>query len=840
MEIENQNSVPLKRADRNSNIELLRIICMLLLIAHHCIVHGGALAMENCTNKWIGFLFVPVGKICFDAFVAISAWYTVDSKFKASRFFRIWFQVLFYNVVFTGLTALLGNGYAQPITWRTWLGAFFPIIGNSHGFAASYTIYYLCTPFLHYVAERLTKRRAALLVGILFLTQVFSTIWGNVTFYTQPMPSEILLFVLFYFTAFYLKRWPIRLEENIFALLLIVLGTWICLTVIRFENIIYPDNRFFAVTMDLSGSESYLVNIIAGFALFLFFKNLKMPKMPRLNLLASTTFGILLFHDHNYFRPVVWGKIIQTNTWLNTSPASFILRLFLSVAVIFILGAIIDFTRQRLIETALMKAKVLTKVCSWLNGVIEEKFPNQLCEQEASQNIYRIEEPQTEPSEHKLREGNKSINGSDAGYFYRKWFSIGVLVCTVFYWLICIITRSSNINAYFVFDHYDTGMDYFNMLANLSHDDPWGGNANYPAMCFLVLNSLFRMLPTAVYANGIDGFVLRENMIAQLGYILLVLVNLIVLWEVLQHFTKGPKAEKILFAASLLFSGPMSFLLERGNLLLLSLVSLLVYFLLYDSPQKGLRYIGYVCLAFSASLKIYPAIFGLLVPMKKRWKETGHLVVIGMVMFLIPFFFFGGFKSLLAMFRGFIAARDVTLDNGLGYNFSFRAFLSLCAAVFGIQKEIWPTWVLVFPVAISLWIIFIGDQEWKKLFGMTLLCVWLPDFSYTYCLTFFIVPLVYFMNCEQVRCKFNTLYTVLFVLLIVPYFVPMLPSIDAVSHLGVGRPASWASFIINYVIVLFALFILLEHYTSETKVKIHSNEQISSQNPLDLPQKDMD
>lgn len=459
--------------------------------------------------------------------------------------------------------------------------------------------------------------------------------------------------------------------------------------------------------------------------------------------------------------------------------------------------------------------KIMDKICNWLDGGIHKRaagkadvseLRDEQEKQYGEQDI--VAESPAEVPDTKIAVASVTVASS------QRRFSIAVLACVALYWLICLMTQSGNINAYFIFDHHDTGMDYFNMLANLSHVDPWCANSNYPAMCFLILRLFFRMIPLDVYADGVDGFALRENMIAQLGYILLTLFCLFVMWELLQHLAKGTKGEKILFAASLIFSGPMFFLLERGNLLLLSLASLLGYFALYDSPKRSRRYIGYVCLAFSASIKIYPAIFGLLVPMKKRWKETGHLIIIGIAVFLLPFFCFNGFDSLRAMFRGFISAANTILGFGTGYNYSFRKLLTLLAAMMGHYNETWPVWVLIVPLTIGLWIIIVGDQEWKKLFGMTLLCIWLPDFSYTYTLVFFFLPLVSFFCREREVCQFDTLYTVLFVLLMIPYMVPMLPGIDAVTGV-IGFPASWATMIVNYVIIFFVFSILLEHYVGD-------------------------
>lgn len=49
--------------ERKSNIELCRIICMLLIIAHHCVVHGGAINIDTCINKYIALFLLPGGKI---------------------------------------------------------------------------------------------------------------------------------------------------------------------------------------------------------------------------------------------------------------------------------------------------------------------------------------------------------------------------------------------------------------------------------------------------------------------------------------------------------------------------------------------------------------------------------------------------------------------------------------------------------------------------------------------------------------------------------------------------------------------------------------------------------
>ncbi len=335
-----------QKKTRNTTIELLRIICMLIIVMHHCVVHGGACTMDNGINKWIALVLMPGGKICFDVFVAISAWYTVDSKFKASRFVKIWLQILFYNVVFTFLTAEWGAGYAAPIGIKDWIGNFFPILGNSHGFAAAYAMYYLLVPFLAMLAHQLSKRQTQWLIVLLAGIQVFSSLMGSITRYYQPMPSEVVLFVLFYNIALYLKRWPMKIQANKPVLLGVVLCGWILIAVFQIGHALYPDTFFFTWGVEITANESSLSNIVAGFALFLLVKDCKMPYIPVINAIASTTFGILLYHDHNFFRPVVWQRFVQASTWYYVPPLQFVLRIVVSVLAIFGVGMIVDFIRQ--------------------------------------------------------------------------------------------------------------------------------------------------------------------------------------------------------------------------------------------------------------------------------------------------------------------------------------------------------------------------------------------------------------------------------------------------------------------------------------------------------------
>lgn len=204
-------------------------------------------------------------------------------------------------------------------------------------------------------------------------------------------------------------------------------------------------------------------------------------------------------------------------------------------------------------------------------------------------------------------------------------FSVAVLFLTALYWAVMLFTKSAWIDSYFLADHKNTGMNYFNMLANSAVKDPYAANSNYHAMCFFFLKIMRHFIPNCDAADFQDGFDYRENMVAQLGYFLIVFACIMIIAISVKIIIKGNDIINTLLIASLILSGPMLFLLERGNILLIVIAFTMLFCALYDSENKYLRYIGYVSLAIAAAIKIYPAVFGLLLIKRRRCKASAFL-----------------------------------------------------------------------------------------------------------------------------------------------------------------------------------------------------------------------
>ena len=85
---------------RNSNLELMRILCMLLIVFHHCGGHG----FENIDrvysfNKYFIEAISMLGTAGVMGFVLISGYFVSASGTDLKRLMMLWGQIWFYSAL---------------------------------------------------------------------------------------------------------------------------------------------------------------------------------------------------------------------------------------------------------------------------------------------------------------------------------------------------------------------------------------------------------------------------------------------------------------------------------------------------------------------------------------------------------------------------------------------------------------------------------------------------------------------------------------------------------------------------------------------------------------------
>lgn len=153
---------------RNSNLELYRIIVMLLIIAHHYVVNSGLIgvlqeAPFNATSVSL-LLFGAWGKTGINCFIMITGWFMCKSTFTLRKFLKLYMQIVFYGVIIYGIFCITGHEEFRLITAALKL---FPIKSINQGFISCFLVFYLLIPFINIFIQNLNKRLHGVLLIIL-------------------------------------------------------------------------------------------------------------------------------------------------------------------------------------------------------------------------------------------------------------------------------------------------------------------------------------------------------------------------------------------------------------------------------------------------------------------------------------------------------------------------------------------------------------------------------------------------------------------------------------------------------------------------------------------------
>ena len=91
---------------RSSNFELYRIICMLMIVAHHFVVNSGLSSGEGpmntfptAANTLFLWLFGMWGKTGINCFLLITGYFMCKSTISLKKFIKLLLWIYFYKII---------------------------------------------------------------------------------------------------------------------------------------------------------------------------------------------------------------------------------------------------------------------------------------------------------------------------------------------------------------------------------------------------------------------------------------------------------------------------------------------------------------------------------------------------------------------------------------------------------------------------------------------------------------------------------------------------------------------------------------------------------------------
>lgn len=331
---------------RQSNIELARIIAMVLITAHHCVFHSNALSFVEGFNRDVAYLWLWGGKAGVNIFVLISAWFLLEKENTFRQFVRVWCTSLFYYVFILLLSLFL---FCIPMSVGTIVRNFLPVLGYENWYVSTFCIWLLLVPVLNKLVGFMDRILIHTITGVLFLLECLLPMFHETYYYT-----DLLFFILLYFLM-------VEYRGGFLAFIGSKVFCWLAL--VGSVAVIFLTEKYTGST-DFAMKPHSIFCLLIGLSVFSLCLNSRTWYSKPVNLLGKSTFGIFLLHTGNPIRRgYLWPQIFQCDRFFYSR--WYWLWMLLCIAVLFLAGFVIDTLREKYLERPLQKTAFYQRFVAW-------------------------------------------------------------------------------------------------------------------------------------------------------------------------------------------------------------------------------------------------------------------------------------------------------------------------------------------------------------------------------------------------------------------------------------------------------------------------------------------
>lgn len=381
----------------------------------------------------------------------------------------------------------------------------------------------------------------------------------------------------------------------------------------------------------------------------------------------------------------------------------------------------------------------------------------------------------------------KRLKAINVNHIFRLFWII--IIASFIIWCIFLVNNPQGYQLNLFFDRMHNFLaDATNVTEMIRYMNPYFGEAkgSYPPLAYLLFYPLMRMsaIPEAIYSHGATYYLHYHQPSWLLLYTLCVLILILILYAItIKQFVDYPCFDAVMMGGALCFSYPMLYTLERGNILIASVVATSIFVFYSESSCKWKKEISLLSLAFAIGLKVTPAVFIILLICNRDWKAVFRIICYSILFIIGPFSFFEhGIYNLPQMFSnmnmflsGYVGGANVA---GTGLVASYLKFAKI---LFGEEYRFgFATYLLlmILKYELSLFLIlavFQFTEKWKIVLNLTLVLLIFPKVSIFYCVLYMIPFTVLYLNYlkNEPKMSMENLYIIFCLLMF--YFVYRCP-----------------------------------------------------------------
>lgn len=331
------------RAERNSSIELLRILAMLFIVLSHACGHGGIdRTSAPLTFNKLFLQWGSMGGVGVNIFILISGYFLCEKEFKRTSISRLLAQVWFYSIAIF-LVCKFGFGYHYSLS--SLVTVFLPTLFNEYWFLTAYVILLLLSPFLNLLIKAISRTQYLHLLATVLI------LWMGIRTFTtsEMMGSAVPHMVTLYLVGAYFRQYPqnwFSVRRNRIAMTVGSFGFLFLSSIVISPVAAKVPALAEKITFFYARNSLPPVGVAVG--LLNIFLHLKPFCSKFINTVAGCTFGVYLIHENPAARVLLWKKLFNNAPYIDS--LTLIPRVLLSVAIVFCVSLAIEFLRQKTID----------------------------------------------------------------------------------------------------------------------------------------------------------------------------------------------------------------------------------------------------------------------------------------------------------------------------------------------------------------------------------------------------------------------------------------------------------------------------------------------------------
>lgn len=349
------DSQSITKKKRDANIELLRIVAMLMIITLHFNSRSNALLVlgEPASSVQIfATILEAVAITGVNVYVLISGYYLSSSKVKLSKVLLLILQVYFYTLLISCAMMFVGAYSVKPEDkLDRALRYLFPISSEHYWFVTAYVIMYVLAPVMNAAVNTLKRKQLkTVIIGLLTWFCFIKSI-VPVKFGTDRMGYDFGWFICLYLIAAYIRKYNIVLFRDAKKSALVYLISVVVIA--AFSLVFYKinfDTGNFNYYAEVPCHYNFFFALTGALGLFSVFRFMRLKEnllADVIRIIAPYTLGVYLLHMHFEIadRWVEWIEHIIGETPLD-NVLTFFIHLVVSVLIVFFAGIFVDWIRK--------------------------------------------------------------------------------------------------------------------------------------------------------------------------------------------------------------------------------------------------------------------------------------------------------------------------------------------------------------------------------------------------------------------------------------------------------------------------------------------------------------